>query len=167
MLLFLLVVFALPMSACDAAFLPAAKTVSQPTRLMIGGRGWQNDDYLGGLSGDDEDLEKAKEDYQDYSERRSAFMKRQEEIMKTPQGKSFMEQQQQRNAMMAMNDFEEDSSDDEFSIIEPTSGGGSRMAEMMSRVKRVQKGRPGLPGGMMPPGFEQKLFNLDDEEEED
>jgi hypothetical protein len=128
---------------------------------MVGGRGWDNDDYLNGLSGNGEDLEKAQVDYQEFSQRRKDLLARQEEIMKTPQGKAFLEQQQLKK-MMPRNDSKDDGFKNELANIEPTSGGGSRMAHMMARAKRMQEQQG---GGMM--GFEQKFAPLDDDEEED
>lgn len=139
---------------CCHAFSPSATTVARSWSLrMVGGRGWDNEDFLSGLSGDDEDREKAKEDYDDFSERRKAFMERQKEIMKTPQGRAFMEQrqQQQQSQMPEMdirsemqelgirNDFADDMNpmDDVFNA-QPGSGGGSRMAQMMAQAQRLQ-----------------------------
>ena len=132
---------------------------------MVGGRGWDNSDYLSGLSGEDEDREKAAEDYQDFSERRKAFMERQQEIMKTPQGQAFLEQQQQRNKV-PMDDFgSNDGFEDDLANITPNAEGATRMAQMMAQAKRMQRMQQG-GGGMI--GFEQKFaVPLDDDEDED
>jgi len=155
---------ALPLQ--DAFQWSSVKT-SKSKAFMIGGRGWDNNDYLGGLSGDDEEREKVQEEYQDFSQRRKAFMERQQQILNTPQGKAFMEQQQQQLGKMKPGvesgdfDFE-----DELANIEPGSGGGSRMAQMMAQAKRMQRlQQPGQQGGMM--GFEQKFaIPLDEDEDE-
>eukprot|EP00339_Tiarina_fusa_P024005 CAMPEP_0117074352 /NCGR_PEP_ID=MMETSP0472-20121206/52377_1 /TAXON_ID=693140 ORGANISM="Tiarina fusus, Strain LIS" /NCGR_SAMPLE_ID=MMETSP0472 /ASSEMBLY_ACC=CAM_ASM_000603 /LENGTH=176 /DNA_ID=CAMNT_0004799325 /DNA_START=55 /DNA_END=585 /DNA_ORIENTATION=- len=149
------------------SFAPAKYTqntlISSTTMSMVGGRGWDNNDYLGALSGDDDDIKKSSEDYQDYSERRKAFEERQKELMKSPQARAFLEK---REASMPRYDADYDGFDDIVDEIEPTSGGGSRMAEMMAKAKRMQQGRGGMDSGI---GgiFEQKMFNLDDDDDED
>ena len=78
-----------------------------------------------------------------------------------------LEQQQQQLGKMKPGvesgdfDFE-----DELANIEPGSGGGSRMAQMMAQAKRMQRlQQPGQQGGMM--GFEQKFaIPLDEDEDE-
>jgi hypothetical protein len=134
---------------------------------MVGGKGWDNADYLGGLGGDDDDRRKSQEDYQDFSKRRAAFNERQQELMKNPKAREFYQQQQQ--GMMGNRDDSGDEEDrsmfgDEFADVQPGSGGGSRMAQMMAQAKRMQQ--PKQPGGML--GIEQKFAPLDeiDEEEE-
>lgn len=131
---------------------------------MVGGKGWDNSDYLSGLSGDEEGRQKASEDYQVFSERRAAFNERQKEMMKNPKAREFFQQQQQ-NMMGNRDDIEDaDEFGDEFANLEPTSGGGSRMAQMMAQAKRMQT--PNQPGDMF--GFQQKFaVPLDDNEEKD
>jgi hypothetical protein len=141
--------------------MPSKKRVVQ----MVGGRGWDNSDFLSGLSGGDEDREKVNDDYDDFSQRREAFEARQNEIMKTPQGKAFLEKQQQ-SRMMAGNDFgadDRDDNEDEFANIKPGTGGGSRMAQMMARAQKMQE-RQAFEMRM---GLEQKFaIPLDDDDEE-
>jgi hypothetical protein len=152
-------------AALAGAFAPggnSGRTVVSSTKMpMIGGRGWDNNDYLGALSGDDEERKKSTDDYQDYSERRKAFGERQEELMKSPQARAFLEQRQNS---MPRNDPDYDGFDDIFADSQPGSGGGSRMADMMARAKRKQQGMGGM-GGMGGP-VEQKLFKLDDDDED-
>ena len=143
-------------------------TSARSTSLrMIGGRGWDNQDYLSGLSGDDEDRAKAKEDYNDFSERRAAFHERQAEIMKTPQGQAFLKQRQEQefqNLQEEQNMFGEDGlPSEEFEV---GSGGGTRMSRMMAQAKRMQGRRGGGPSAMIGGLGQQLLGPLDDEEEE-
>ena len=135
---------------------------------MIGGRGWDNQDYLSSLSGDDEDREKSREDYQEFSDRRAAFNKRQEEIMKTPQGQAFMKQRQEQQFRNLQEEEQNPFSEEglPFEDFQEGSGGGTRMSRMMAQAKRMQ----GRPGGrnMMVGGMQQQLLGpLDDEEEEE
>lgn len=145
---------------------PSATTVNLG---MIGGRGWDNQDYLSSLSGDDDDRAKSQEDYKDFSERRAAFHARQEEIMKTPQGQAFLKQRQEQefqNLQNEQNMFSEDGLPVEQDL-EVGSGGGTRMSRMMAQAKRMQ-GQRGMGGRNMNIGGlqEQLLGSLDDEEEE-
>jgi hypothetical protein len=131
---------------------------------MVGGRGWDNSDFLGGLSGDEDDREQANEDYNEYSESRKAFVERQKEIMKTPQGKAFLESQQQGRQMMGGMENMPPLPQDETpkTRIQPGSGGGSRMAQMMAQAQKNKQGMS--PMG----GFEQILaVPLDDDEDEE
>jgi hypothetical protein len=152
------------LAGSDAAFISPTNGLMPSKRVqMVGGRGWDNSDYLSGLSGDDEDREKVNEDYDDFSQRRVAFEARQNEIMKTPQGKAFLEKQQQ-SSMMAGNDFGDDGDDyeDEFANVKPGTGGGSRMAQMMARAQKMQE-RQAFEMRM---GLEQKFaIPLDDDDE--
>jgi hypothetical protein len=135
---------------------------------MVGGRGWDNDDYLNGLSGNGEALEKAQEDYQEFSQRRKDLLARQEEIMKTPEGRAFLEQQQKQQLkrdLRPRNDSKDDDFKDDFANIEPGSQGGTRMGNMMARAKRMQEQQGGMMGGFEQ--FEQKFAPLDDDEEDD
>ena len=138
------------------AFLGTQKVV-QPTTIgdqglgMVGGRGWDNADYLSGLSGDNEDRQKAAEDYQEFSDRRRAFLDRQKEIMKSPQGRAFLEKQQQQQQQR--DDDMQPGSGDEVINVTPGSGGGSRMAQMMAQAKRMKETQDQMGMGM----FEQKF----------
>ena len=133
---------------------------------MVGGRGWDNDDYLSGLGGDEEDRRKVQENYKDFSERRAAFEDRQKELMKNPQARDFFKQQQrqQQEQQSSMDgSFDDDSFDYGMPDIQPGSGGGSRMAQMMAQAKRM--GQPQPKDRMF--GLQQKLAApLDFEEEE-
>lgn len=127
---------------------------------MVGGRGWDNSDYLSGLGGDEEEREKVQKDYEDFSERRSAFEDRQRELMKNPQAQAFFRQQQQQlQQQESMEDnFNEDSLNEaDFSF---DSGGGSRMAQMMARAKRMGQPKP------QQFDFQQKFAPLDDIDED-
>ena len=135
---------------------------------MIGGRGWDNQDYLSSLSGDDEDREKSQKDYQEFSDRRAAFHARQEEIMKTPQGQAFMKQRQEQQFRNLQEDEQNLFSDDgmPFEDFQEGSGGGTRMSQMMAQAKRMQGQRGGR--NTMVGGIQQQLLGpLDDEEEEE
>ncbi|KAL3895549.1 MAG: hypothetical protein SGARI_007416, partial [Bacillariaceae sp.] len=128
---------------------------------MVGGRGWDNQDYLGSLSGDEEDREKETKKYEDFSASRAAHKKRQEELLKNcPQAQAFLQQRQQQQDQMQqpMQDdgFGFDGFDEEE--IEEGSGGGTRMARMMAQAKRMQGGRNPMAGGPAVPGFQQKLI---------
>lgn len=150
---------------------------------MAGGRGWSNDDFLSSLSGDDGEREKAQDDYQEFSDRRAAFLERQGEILKSPQGQAFVRQQQQRQQEQQQR-VGTTTADDEgvdetgaagFSLdspVEPGSGGGTRMRHMMAQAKRMQDARQRNPmtnsGGLgAVDGFQQKLIVPLDYEEED
>jgi hypothetical protein len=135
---------------------------------MIGGRGWDNQDYLSSLSGDDEDREKSKEDYNDFSERRAAFHSRQEEIMKTPQGRAFMKQRQDKKfENLQQEEQQRLDSDDDILLgdFQEGSGGGTRMAQMMAQAKRMQgrRGQSSMIGGLN----QQLLAPLDDGDDDE
>lgn len=141
------------------AFLPVPREVHGCTSSdcpMVGGRGWDNDDYLDGLGGNDDDRRKVEKDYQDFQERRAAFDKRQREYLKSsPQAQAFLKQQQQDTGDRdGLGDADEDM-DDEISSVQPGSGGGSRMAQMMAQAKRIQQPKRNDM-------FEQKLAPVDD-----
>jgi hypothetical protein len=131
---------------------------------MVGGRGWDNQDYLSSLSGDDDDRENEKEKYQDFSERRAAFQKRQEDLLKnSPQAQAFLQQrqrQQQENLMQEGKSMQDNFGFQNFEDdeIETGSGGGTRMGQMMAQAKRMQSSRNSpMKGGPAMPGFQQKL----------
>jgi hypothetical protein len=161
----LLLVSLLSTSGTCEAFLPSSPSRAGTYCCMAGGKGWDNADYLGGLGGDEEDRRKAEEDYQDFQERRAAFDERQGEYLKnSPQAQAFLKQQQQQQQNMGNRDDPGDFGDnmqDDFSKLEPGSGGGSRMAQMMAQAKRMQQ--PQQRNDM----FEQKFAPLDDDIEED
>jgi hypothetical protein len=141
-----------------------------PRCLMVGGRGWDNSDYLSSLSGDRDDRESHKEAYQEFSDRRAAFLERQEEYLKnSPQAQAFLQQRQQQEQA----DFPNgsvvgiDNDDDDEIVYQESSGGGTRMGRMMAQAKRMHGSRRhrNLGGAG---GFAQKLaVPLDYDEEED
>jgi hypothetical protein len=161
----LMLVSLLSTSGTCEAFLPSSTGRSGTSCCMAGGKGWDNADYLSGLGGNDEDKRKAEEEYQDFQERRVAFDERQRRYLKSsPQAQAFLKQQQQQQQSMGDRDDPGDfgdNSQDDFSKIEPTSGGGSRMAHMRAQAKRMQQ--PQQRNDM----FEQKLAPLDDDIEDD
>lgn len=143
---------------------------------MVGGRGWDNQDYLSSLSGDEDDREKVQEEYQDFSDRRAAFLERQEKILKTPRGQAFMKQQQDLQAQRMAegvdnsgNNSKEDDGND-FVNISETSEGGTRMSQMLAQAQRMKaQQRAGRMGGMQGGArfmMEQKFaFDLDEEDD--
>jgi hypothetical protein len=142
-----------------------AKSTSVLT--MVGGRGWDNSDYLSSLSGDEEDRNKSLEDYEDFSERRAEFNARQAERMQTPEAQAFLKRRQEQQFRQLQQEQEEGafSNDDMlFGKIEEGSGGGTRMGQMMAQAKRMQgqRGKSNVIGGFQ----QQFLFPLDDDEEE-
>lgn len=155
-------------SRTASAFVASTSRVPNAGLRMIGGRGWDNQDYLSSLSGDDEDREKSQEDYQEFSDRRAAFHARQEEIMKTPQGQAFMKQRQEQQFRNLQEEEQNLFSEDgmPFEDFQEGSGGGTRMSQMMAQAKRMQGQRGGR--NMMVGGIQQQLLGaLDDEEEEE
>mmetsp|Transcript_6341 Transcript_6341/g.7069 ORF Transcript_6341/g.7069 Transcript_6341/m.7069 type:complete len:177 (-) Transcript_6341:244-774(-) len=141
----------------------ADKTIPVVVVEMIGGRGWDNSDYLSGLGGDDDDRSKAQEDYKEFADRRATFISRQTKIMKTPQGQAFLEQQQlmQKQKQKQQSSDTMDFTEENFE----RSGGGTRMGRMMAQAKRMQnKGNQGSVRG----GFNQQtLFPLDNEDDDE
>lgn len=110
--------------------------------LFVGGKGWENSGYLDSLGGDDDDREQSKQDYQEFHETRQAFLKRQEERMKTPEAQRFLQQQQQRNEQSWQQAQDEADfpmmGDDEFEDLGASSG-GSRFKQMMQKSKQMQQ----------------------------
>jgi hypothetical protein len=152
----------------DAFVVPGHCSSSRRELGMVGGRGWDNDDYLNGLSGDDSDRQKVTEDYQDFSRNRQAFLNRQKEALNTPQGRAFLEARgvasrggiPQPQDMMDLNDLVPN--DPAVLDVKPGTGGGSRMARMMAQAEQMKK--MGRMNPMMG-GFEQKFaVPLDDDE---
>ena len=120
---------------------------------------------MGALSGDEEERKQSTDDYQDFSERRKAFEERQMERMQSPQARAFMEQQRQRNNAMPPSDGDPFATyDDDDDMIQPGSGGGSRMAQMMAQAKQKQRAMGGMRTNF---GMEQKFLDLDDDNEDD
>jgi hypothetical protein len=137
-------------------------------RLMVGGRGWDNSDYLSSLSGDNDDRENQKETYQEFSDRQAAFRQRQEEYLKnSPQAHAFLQQRLHQEQASVPNDSMMVGEDNEDEIVyQESSGGGTRMGRMMAQADRMQAMRrnPMLGGAG---GFVQKLvMPLDDDEED-
>ena len=125
---------------------------------MIGGRGWTNDGYLSGLCGDEDDRNKAQEDYKEFSDRRAAFLSRQSEIMKTPKGQEFLKQQQQQEQrMQQIFDDESELNVDDYE----TSGGGTRFGRLMMKKGKVRNN--GRLGGIN----HQRLDPLHDDDDDD
>ena len=158
-------------ASVDAFVVQGHCSSSSRTELgMVGGRGWDNDDFLNGLSGDDSDRQKATEDYQDFSRNRQAFLNRQKEAMNTPQGRAFLEARgggsrsgipQSQDQMGLNNDL--GPNDPPVFDVKPGTGGGSRMAQMMAQAEQMKK--MGRMNSMMG-GFEEKFaVPLDDDEE--
>lgn len=136
---------------------------------MIGGRGWDNNDYLSSLSGDEEDRKNSSEDYRDFSDRRAAFHARQEAIMKTPEGQAFLKQREEaqfrqlRQQEEGLADGDDGDGGDGFAV-EESSGGGTRMGRMMAQAKRMQEQRLKSQTNPMLGGFQQQLLGpLDDD----
>lgn len=123
---------------------------------MVGGKGWENNSFLDSLGGSDEDQEKEKANYLEQQASRKAFNKRQEERMKSPEARKFMEdyrkaQEQQRTDdyvgdIMGVGGYDDPFGGDEAS---ETSSGGTRLQGMMAKAKRQQ-----MQG---PLGLEQKF----------
>ena len=174
-----------PITSNNAAAIALTKNVDKTNTMMrrpvsvvvvgmVGGRGWDNSDYLSGLGGSDEDKNKAQEDYKEFSDRRAAFLSRQGEIMSSPQGKAFLikqqqreQQQQQQRQKMQEESYEEDM---EVNFASKGSGGGTRMGRMMAQAKRMQDqqrsqgGNNRMGGG----GFNHHISSpLDDDDEDD
>jgi len=152
----------------NARALRVDSTATTTTVLgMVGGRGWDNNDFLSSLSGDDDDRSKSEEDYKDFSDRRAAFHARQEEIMKTPQGKAFMKQRQEQQYQHMQQQQQQEMSEDEdfFGYIPEGSGGGMRMGQMMAQAKRMQgqRGQSNMIGGL----HNQQLLGPLDGDDED
>lgn len=130
---------------------------------MVGGRGWDNDDFLSGLSGGDEERQKAADEYREFSENRKAFMDRQQEIMKTPQGREFLQKQQQQQMARDMDDGPPFPDSPDIPQPLPGSGGGSRMAQMLTQANKMKQ----MQQELKEMGFEQKLaVPLDDDEDD-
>ncbi|MGK3738338.1 MAG: hypothetical protein ACI90V_005185 [Bacillariaceae sp.] len=154
-------------------------TMTRSTSLvvvgMVGGRGWDNSDYLSGLGGSDDDKKKAQEDYKEFSDRRASFLSRQGEIMNSPQGKAFLMKQQQREQqqLKQQQQMQEESSEaEEMNFASKGSGGGTRMGRMMAQAKRIQDQRRSQGGNMMGGGggggFNQQILSpLDDDDDDD
>jgi hypothetical protein len=161
-LLTCIVVLTIVSTAAEAFVTRTRFSSSQRELPMVGGRGWDNDNYLSGLSGDDGDREKATEEYHDFSKNRQAFLDRQTEIMNTPQGRAFLDAR--RGTVSQPNDDRNDRSspNDPILQVKPGTGGGSRMAQMMAQAEQMKKMRKVNP---MMGGFEQKFaVPLDDDD---
>ncbi|VEU40389.1 unnamed protein product [Pseudo-nitzschia multistriata] len=136
---------------------------------MVGGRGWDNDDFLSSLSGDEDERKKSREDYDDFSDRRASFNARQAEIMKSPQAQAFMKQRQEQQ----MRYLEEEQGQGDLSgdgtflggDVPEGSGGGTRMGRMMEQAKRMQgqRGQSNMIGGLH---HQQLLGPLDEDDDE-
>eukprot|EP00536_Pseudo-nitzschia_multiseries_P000985 jgi/Psemu1/300435/fgenesh1_kg.12_\ len=147
----------------DVRVLTADSGVKVNRKLrMVGGRGWDNSDFLSSLSGDDEEREKSQEDYQEFSDRRAEFNARQAEIMKTPQAQAFMKQRQEQQFRHLQQEQEGVSEDGiVFGDVTEGSGGGTRMGRMMAQAKRMQGQRS---QSNMIGGFQQQILGpLDDD----
>ncbi|KAG7347943.1 hypothetical protein IV203_016648 [Nitzschia inconspicua] len=144
-----------------------------PLHMAGGGRGWDNNDYLSSLSGDDEDREDSTKQYQEFSERRAAFQQRQEEYFKNaPQAAQafLLQRQQQEESRLEEGAMLGDDLDDLFGGdgFEETSGGGTRMSRMMAQAQRMQQLRQNpMTGGTGVGGFSPKLAVPLDYEEQD
>ena len=150
---------------------------------MVGGKGWDNNNYLDGLDGSEEDRELSNEQYKEEAEARNAFMERQRERMNNPATKKFMEQLQKQREAGNTSGYGMsvgagvDGGMDDFDNNMPTPNsihGGSRFSSMMSKSKQMQQqGRGGMMGrGGMPPGMggflEQKFaVPLDDDTDDE
>ena len=174
-----------PITSNNAAAIALTKNVHKTNTMMrrpvsvvvvgmVGGRGWDNSDYLSGLGGSDEDKNKAQEDYKEFSDRRAAFLSRQGEIMSSPQGKAFLIKQQQREQQQLKQQQqmqEEDSYEDmEVNFASKGSGGGTRMGRMMAQAKRMQDQQRSQGGNNMMGGggFNHHISSpLDDDEDDD
>lgn len=156
-------------------------TQSSVVVLFVGGKGWENNDYLDSLGGNQEDRKQAREGYEEFHKSRQDFLKRQQERMNTPQGKKFMEQQQQQQQQGGNrgNSWLEDGNgddEDEYSFGGPVddydnigeSSGGSRLRDMMQKAKQRQRQQQRGTGAPDPyAGLQQKfIVPLDDEDEE-
>jgi len=123
---------------------------------------------LDSLGGSDEDQEAEKDNYQDFSDARKAFLERSRERLDTEAGRKFMadyqrsqENRQVRDAKErdALDDIMGRVSGDPDGDLSSTSSGGTRMQAMMQRSAMRGMGSQG--------GYEQKLIvPIDDDESE-
>lgn len=149
--------------------LPNSSARSAPSVVqMVGGKGWENNSFLDSLGGSDEDQEAEKDNYQDFSDARKAFLERSRERLDTEAGRKFMadyqrsqENRQVRDAKErdALDDIMGRVSGDPDGDLSSTSSGGTRMQAMMQRSAMRGMGSQG--------GYEQKLIvPIDDDESE-
>lgn len=111
--------------------------------LDVGGKGWENNNYLDSLGGNDEDREKAQQEYSEFHASRQAFLKRQNERRQTPEGQKFLRQQEQqqdekRRQYNSNNNNNEDGEGDFFANLGDSSG-GSRFRRLMQQAQRNEK----------------------------
>ncbi|GAX15913.1 hypothetical protein FisN_UnNu064 [Fistulifera solaris] len=124
-------------SSCDA-FLQSSQHHS--TLLFVGGKGWENNNYLDSLSGNEQDREKAQQEYREFHDSRQAFLQRQQQRSQTPEGQRFLrEQQQQQRAQQSSNNFADDDGTGDFFAQLGESSGGSRFRKVMQQAQRQQQ----------------------------
>lgn len=105
--------------------------------LSVGGKGWENNNYLDSLGGNDQDREKAQKEYQDFHTSRQAFLKRQEERSQTPEGQKFLQQREQQQQQKSFNDYSsDDDGEGDFFANLGDSSGGSRFRRLMQQAQR-------------------------------
>jgi len=122
---------------------------------MVGGRGYDNSDYLDNLDGDED---AASQEYEKFQQRREAFLEKQAELMKTEQGRKFLEMRQKLADKEAgelggqsqswtpganpENLVDQDGGFGDLGEDAMSSGGGSRMRNMMRNAAGANKMAP-------------------------
>lgn len=140
------------------------------TRIMVGGKGWENQNFLDSLGGDEGDRADAAEDYKDFKESRAAFMERQKKIMENPQAIKFMQERAKRDIMSGDNNSDDEPINMDNMMMDPFgndeanvgSGGGTRFRRMMGVSRLQQQRQQQKEEGLSPDQF--NMFEDDDKE---
>uniref|UniRef100_A0A7S2EMM6 Cathepsin propeptide inhibitor domain-containing protein n=1 Tax=Trieres chinensis TaxID=1514140 RepID=A0A7S2EMM6_TRICV len=148
------------LAASCSAFIPEYRSGSCSAGKidMVGGRGWENGNYLESLGGDDDDQKEANEKYEEFHQSRQAFLERQKKIMDTEQGKRFMQQRMQQESDQRMtpewDGMMMEGVEQTMGVVEGGegfefgSGGGSRMRNLMMKSGQMQANKRKQEGGM-------------------
>ncbi|CAB9516103.1 expressed unknown protein [Seminavis robusta] len=125
---------------------------------MVGGKGWENNDFLDSLGGGDEDREQAQQNYEQFKETRESFNQRQAERMKSPQAQAFLKQQQSRAQQESFFDDDDSLEDESYGDL-GVSSGGSRFRNLMQKSQQMKRGMGGGGASFVDPstGLEQKF----------
>jgi hypothetical protein len=153
---------------CPAFLTPTRSLQPRTTCLWVGGKGWENNNYLDSLSGNDADRERAQQEYQEFQDSRQAFLHRQQARRQTPEGQRFLrEQQQQRMQQQSSFDDDDDGTGDFFAQLGESSG-GSRFRKVLQQAQRQQQQQKSRRTTFIDPatGLEMKFAVPLDEDEE-
>merc|ERR1740139_137327 len=137
-----LVILSAPSASDSLSF--AGRSTTRLNMGGINGKGWENDSFLEGLGGGEEERQIAKDDYTRYKLARERMQEQQAKMMGDERMMKFM---QARNAKMGEGSSSMPAMPSEYpsggwAAGGESGGGGSRFRQMMEKSQKARDGNP-------------------------